>query len=145
MIRVDFAFDARDRQRTACDVIRKHYLRGRRVIVYVNDERALARFEHLLWGFEPTAFIPHVRAEDPLASTTPVILCHTDPDPSLSQAGSEPAWLINLAPTCPPNSEQFTRILEIVSDELKDKEAARNRWRWYQSKGYELHAHSLQR
>ncbi|MCQ9616873.1 DNA polymerase III subunit chi [Paenalcaligenes niemegkensis] len=143
MGRVDFAFGAPDRLRTACDVVRKQYLGGRRLIIYIDDARQLSRFDHLLWGFEPTAFVPHVRADDSLASSTPIVLCQRDPDPKLSLAGKEPAWLLNLSSVYPPNADRFERILEIVSQDADDREAARNRWRQYQSNGHEVRAHQL--
>lgn len=144
MTRVDFAFGAPDRLRTACDVVHKQYLRGRRLVIYSDDARLLTRLDRLLWGFKPTVFIPHVLADDALACATPIVLCQQDPDPQLSQAGAEPAWLINLSNTCPPNSERFTRILEIVSHDENDRELARTRWRQYQSQGYQIHAHQLE-
>src|SRR5690606_29002572 len=74
MSRVDFAFGAVDRLRTACDTVRKQFLSGRRLVVYAADRSLLKRFDHMLWGFEATAFIPHVWVNDPLAETTPVLL-----------------------------------------------------------------------
>ncbi len=67
MGRVDFAFGAPDRLRTACDVVHKQYLLGRRLVIFIDDSRQLARFDHLLWGFRPSAFVSHVRANDELA------------------------------------------------------------------------------
>ena len=142
-IRVDFAFGAPDRLRTACEVVRKHYLRQRRVIIYIADSRQRTRFSHMLWGFESTAFVPHVNADDPLVDQTPIVLCDQMPRPDLTRAGTEPAWLLNLSTQCPPNTETFLRILEIVSNDEADKQAARTRWRHYQQQGYQVHAHQI--
>lgn len=139
MSRIDFAFGATHRLRTACEVVRKHYLSGRKLLVYTQDSETLARFDRLLWSFDPTAFIPHVMADDPMAAHTPVRLTASPPD-----AGSgEPPWLINLDQSCPPAIDRFERVLEIVSGREEDKLAARERWRQYKAAGHALHAHDL--
>jgi len=150
--RVDFAFGAPDRLRMACEVVRKHYTAGRRLVVYTRDADRLAKFDRLLWGFEATAFVPHVMAEDPMAPATPVILtediaalpCDAAPAEagSASQAAST-SWLVNLDLQCPPGTVQFDRILEIVSNHEADKNAARERWRQYQAEGHAVHAHDV--
>jgi len=139
MARIDFAFGAPDRLRMACEVVHKHYLAGRRMFVYCTDTRRLERFDLLLWGFERTAFVPHVSADDELAEITPVHLS-TKPPP-----GNEPvaAWLLNLDTACVPEAHRYTRILEIVSHHEADKTQARDRWRAYKDEGHELHAHDV--
>lgn len=140
MARVDFAFGAPDRLHMACQVVHKHYAKGRRLVVYCADPALLERFDLLLWGFEATAFIPHVLAGDPLAGETPILLCTTLVDPP----ASEPApWLVNLDEQCPPGAEGYERILEIVSGDEASVLAARERWRQYKSQGHDLHAHDV--
>ncbi len=142
MTRIDFAFGATDRLRTACQVVRKHYLAGRQIVVYTQDRQQLERFDRLLWSFDATAFIPHVMADDPLADQTPVRLTFSASFGIDANADAQ-LWLINLDPSCPPNAERFERILEIVSDHDDDKLAARERWRHYKAAGHALHAHNL--
>src|SRR5690606_25959920 len=112
--RVDFAFGAPDRLRMACDVVRKHYSKGRRLVVYCADKALLERFDLMLWGFEATAFVPHVDADDDLAAQTPVLLTSKPISPPGS---SDPSWLVNLDEQCPPGGGQYERILEIVSQD----------------------------
>src|SRR3546814_13713100 len=81
MSRIDFAFGAPDRLRMACEVVRKHYVSGRPLLVYTQDTQRLARFDRLLWGFDAQAFVPHVQADDPLAGQTPVLLTASPPSP----------------------------------------------------------------
>lgn len=145
MSRVDFAFGAPNRLRMACEVVRKHYLAGRRLVVYTQDAQRLAHFDRLLWSFDPAAFIPHVMADDPLAGSTPVILAAAGPLPAAASDATTglPPWLINLDMACPPGADAFERILEIVSEHDEDKAAARARWREYQAAGHTLHAHDV--
>jgi len=143
MARVDFAFGASDRLRTACEVVRKHYLAGRPVVVYSQDAPLLKRFDLLLWGFDATAFVPHVAAGDPAAADTPVLLAEAAPAPPPSPAGAPAAWLVNLDEQCPPTGGQFERILEIVPQDEAQVMAARQRWRQYKAEGHDVHAHDI--
>ncbi|HLV28575.1 MAG TPA: DNA polymerase III subunit chi [Burkholderiaceae bacterium] len=138
--RVDFAFGAADRLLKACEVTRKQVAAGRRLVVFTNNEARLAKFDRMLWQFEATAFVPHVRSGDPLAERTPVLLEPSRPDPVMAKDG---AWLLNLDTECPPGAENFERILEIVSGHPDDKAAARQRWRLYQENGFDLRAHDI--
>lgn len=140
--RVDFAFGAPNRLRTACQVVRKHYLAGRKLIIYHSDPRSLQRFDRMLWGFEPDAFVPHVLVDHPLAAQTPILLSSQDPLPH-HQALPNQAWLLNLDSHCPPSASHFQRILEIVSEQEQDKQAARQRWRQYQQWQYDVRAHQI--
>lgn len=143
MARIDFAFGASDRLRMACQVVRKHYLAGRRLVVYTKDTQRLNKFDQLLWSFEPTEFVPHVLADDPLAAQTAVVLTSVLPLPFAEEKSGPAPWLVNLDMQCPPEAERFDRILEIVSEHDQDKLAARERWRQYQAAGHDLHAHNV--
>lgn len=138
--RVDFAFGAPDRLRMACEVVRKQYDKGRRLVIYCSDADLLERFDTLLWGFEATAFIPHVHADDPLAEQTPIWLSNRGVDPSSFPSA---AWLMNLDEQCPPDAARYERILEIVSQDEPSVMAARERWRQYKALGYNLRAHDV--
>ncbi|GAA0235640.1 DNA polymerase III subunit chi [Castellaniella daejeonensis] len=140
MSRVDFAYGAAHRLRTACHAAARHVGAGRRLLVYCTDERRLRRFDALLWEFEPTSFIPHTRAGDPLADRADVILVS---DPSALAGMPSPGWLLNLDLDCPPQAERFERILEIVSGHEADIQAARRRWAQYQQAGHDVRGHRL--
>lgn len=146
MTRIDFAFGAPDRLRMACQVVRKRYLAGQHLVVYCTEGSRLAAFDRMLWAFDDTSFVPHVLANDPLAAETPIILTAGDPwqAAQAAVAGDQPQpWLLNLDDGCPPGFEAFERLLEIVSDDPDDKQAARQRWRVYQGAGHAPHSHDL--
>lgn len=143
MTRIDFAFGVQHRLRAACEVVHKHYLAGRRMIVYSSDLQRLAYFDRLLWGYDAAAFVPHVSTGDPLAPDTPVVLTSTDPLQAREQAGADDAWLLNLDLACPDAAGSFSRILEIVSNHDEDKAAARERWRAYQAAGHDVRGHDV--
>ncbi|MDZ5615507.1 DNA polymerase III subunit chi [Achromobacter xylosoxidans] len=146
MTRIDFAFGAPDRLRMACQVVRKRYLAGQRLVVYCKEGSRLAAFDRMLWAFDDTSFVPHVLANDPLAAETPVVLTAGDPWQAAQAAvadGQPQPWLLNLDDACPPGFDAFERLLEIVSDDPDDKQAARPRWRAYQGAGHTPQSHDL--
>ncbi|CAM3955468.1 DNA polymerase III subunit chi [Bordetella tumulicola] len=144
MTRIDFAFGAGDRLRAACQVARKRYQAGQRLIVYCANGSRLTAFDRMLWAFDDISFVPHVLVTDPLAAQTPVLLTAAAPQASTVTAeGGDPPWLLNLDDDCPPGYDGFARLLEIVSDDPDDRQAARQRWRTYQAGGHDLHSHDL--
>lgn len=141
MTRIDFAFGARDRLRAACDAVYKHYRRGGHLVVYCTDQVLLERFDLMLWGFDATAFIPHVHVDDPLAEQTPVLLTNKpfSPHPDATPT----PWLVNLDVSCAPELEHYERVLEIVPQDEDSIQAGRQRWRQYKNEGHDLHAHDV--
>jgi hypothetical protein len=99
--------------RTACQVVRKRFLAGQRLVVYCKDGSRLAAFDRMLWAFDDTSFVPHVLANDPLAADTPVVLTAGDPQQAAAAAGQgehpPPSWLLNLDHDCPPGFEATRR------------------------------------
>jgi len=143
MTRIDFAFGASDRLRAACQAARKRYQAGQRLVVYCADGARLAAFDRMLWAFDDTSFVPHVLASDPLAADTPVVLTAAPPQAAAAPGGGDETWLLNLDDDCPPGYDGFARVLEIVSGDPADRQAARQRWRAYQSAGHAPHSHDL--
>lgn len=143
MARINFAFGASERIAQACQTTLKQYLAGQKMVVYCSDVARLRQYDQKLWAVDEAAFVPHVWADDPLASNTPIVLVNKDL--ALALEGLSPdTWLLNLDNACPPTCGALQRVLEIVSDEPEDKEAARNRWRTYQAAGHDLKSFSLQ-
>ena len=142
---IDFAFGAADRLRAACQLLYKHYLAGQRIVVYCSDGTRLAAFDRMLWTFDDTAFVPHVLVSSPLAAETPVVLTAAEPQAAatLFAASQSAAWLLNLDDQCPPGYHGFTHLLEIVSDDPADRQAARLRWRSYGAEGHTVQSHNL--
>jgi len=144
MARVDFAFGAPNRLQTACEVVYRHYQAGHPLVVYSSNTDQLARFDNLLWSFQPEVFIPHCLSDDPALPECRVAL--TDQSPIAAVWANVPpdtVWLLNLDDECPETAEQFQRILEIVSTDGPDVQPARQKWVQYKEKGHALHAHDI--
>jgi DNA polymerase-3 subunit chi len=142
---VDFSFGTSDRLRSACQLLHKHYLAGQRIVVYCSDGTRLAAFDRMLWTFDDTSFVPHVLASSSLAVETPVVLTASEPQAAAALIAMEsPApWLLNLDDQCPPGYQRFDRLLEVVSNDPADRQAARQRWRHYAAEGYTVQSHDL--
>ena len=136
MTRVDFHFNAPDKLQYASRLVRKAYRAGQRVVVFA-EAGAVAELDRTLWTFSPTDFIPHVRASDPLAPQTPVILCSEACETQHADV------LVNLSRETPAFFSRFERLVEVVTADEDDRGSARARWRFYRDRGYPLQSHDL--
>ena len=92
----------------------------------------------MLWTTPATGFVPHCAPGDPLAAQTPVIIdCSTDDNLLHDEV------LINLRPEQPPYFGRYQRLIEIVSLDDGDRAGARDRFRFYRDRGYEIRSHDL--
>ncbi|MCO5101827.1 MAG: DNA polymerase III subunit chi [Burkholderiaceae bacterium] len=137
MTRIDFHFNAPDKLGYGCRVVRKAYRARHPVLVWCDDEARLDAFDRLLWSDPPTEFVPHVRAGDPLAVQTPILLAHDVVDTDAHDV------LVNLGCRTPPMFARFERLIEIVGTEEDDRAAARERWRFYRDRGYPMTRHDV--
>jgi DNA polymerase III subunit chi len=137
LTKVDFYTNVQDKLHTACRITVKAYARGHRITIYCPDPEAALRVDRLLWTTPPAGFVPHCTAEHPLAPSTPVIL------DSGGEAPLQDDVLLNLSGERPPFFARFGRLIEIVSTEEDDLARARERYRFYRDRGYELKRHEL--
>ena len=93
--------------------------------------------DRLLWTWPATGFVPHCALHDPHAAQTPVLI---GDEPAAAAAGD---ILLNLAAATPPAFERFERLLEIVPQEDAQRQAARERYRFYRDRGYKIADHDL--
>lgn len=137
--KVEFHTQATNRLLYACRLLRKAAAHGAKVQVTA-DEETLLQFEQLLWTFSGTEFVPHCLSDAPaqVLENTPIVLT---PSP---QTHAAQTILLNLGTDLPKGFEQFGRIIEIVSEELNDKQQARSRWKRYAAAGCELSSRDLQ-
>jgi DNA polymerase-3 subunit chi len=135
---IDFYTQVEDRLQVTCQLIHKARAKNLRVLVLLANESALKKLDERLWTFQPQSFIPHCRADDPLASETPVILMS---DPNTTVPHDE--LMINLQSEPPAQFSRFSRLIEIVSTADADKAKARERFRFYRDRGYVLRTHDL--
>lgn len=137
MTQIDFYTHVEDKLRIACRLAAKAYSADKRVLVCCPDADAAGRFDRMLWTTPAIGFIPHCLAGDALAPETPVLIDYR---------GDEPAHddiLLNLRPEWPPLFSRFQRLIEVVSLEDEDRRLARERYKFYRDRGYEIRTHDL--
>jgi DNA polymerase-3 subunit chi len=135
--RIDFYTHVEDKLKTACTLAGKAHGRGLKVTVFCPDSETAQRFDRMLWTTPATGFVPHCSPDGALAADTPVIVDHR------GEKLLHDEVLINLRPEWPPFFARFQRLVEIVSREDDDRAAARERFRFYRDRGYEIGTHDL--
>lgn len=128
----EFHHDAQDKLRHACTLVAQWYRDGRRVWIHCDSEPLAARLDQMLWVFEPLAFVPHVRDGHRLSEATPVTIGR---DPA---AAPVDAIVLNMAQSLPVGFEQREHIVEIVSQDPADRDAARARFMRYRERGFDM-------
>jgi len=139
LTKIDFYFHVEDKLRTACALSSKAYSRGLRVLAFCPDPDASQKLNRMLWTATALGFVPHCAADDKLASVTPVIIDHDGTNLAHDQV------LINLRTDWPPFFSRFQRLIEIVSLAEDDRELARNRFKFYRDRGYDIRSHDMSR
>jgi DNA polymerase III subunit chi len=137
MTEIQFHFNVPDRLAYACRLLRKAMRKVAGVSV-LGDAGDMERLNRQLWSFEPTEFLPHVfvRGADAVPSglvETPLWLL-TD----LERCPTGHKVLVNLGAAPVGEPERFDRLVEIVSTEPDDRDAARQRWRHYAGLGFPI-------
>lgn len=135
MTSIDFYTHVADRLAVAGKLIAKALAQHGHVRVLTQDAAATEELDRLLWLQPATGFLPHCRLSSPLAAETPVWIDHV-----LEHQGPA-SVLINLHASPPPFFSRFERLAEIVSAD--DPAAARERFRFYRERGYELRTHNM--
>jgi DNA polymerase-3 subunit chi len=137
MTRIDFYTRVAEPEQFACRLVQTVYSKGERLLVWLDDERALRAFSTRLWSFDDEAFVPHCRADDALAPETPIWLTCSEPQ------GQIPGVLLNLSAVVPEDTARFARILEIVGCDESSLATARERFKTYRSSGFSINHHDM--
>jgi DNA polymerase-3 subunit chi len=132
MTRVDFYFNAADRLEVVRKLGAKAYQAGKCALLYTEDADVARDLDVGLWTSPALSFLPHVRCGHALARQTPVLI-GADADELRS-----PDVIINLDPQWPACFSRFERLIEVVGRDEADRQAARQRYRFYQERGYAL-------
>lgn len=143
MTRVDFYILKQNaaRERFVCRLTEKVYKQGRKIVLHTDDEAAAAALDELLWTWRQGSFIPHeLYGDGGGGEDCPVWVNHaTEP------AGGQHDVLINLGNAAEPPHffSRFERVAEIVDANAQTAPAARQRYRFYQQRGYSLQTHHI--
>ncbi len=137
MTEITFYTFADDPLDVARRVAAKAYGQGRQVMIYAPDATVAASIDRLLWTAPALGFVPHCRDTDALAGETPVLI-------GTNAAALRSAdVMINLHHEQPEAFARFERLVEIVGQDDAGRERGRERYRFYQTRGYALKTHDL--
>jgi DNA polymerase III subunit chi len=135
--RIDFYTSVPDKLQTACRIASKVYSLGHKIVIFCPDAEVANRIDRLLWTHPPTGFVPHCITGNALAAVTPVVIDFRGDTPPHDEV------LVNLTAQWPPLFSRFQRLVEIVSVEDEDRQLARERFKFYRDRGYEIRTHAL--
>ncbi|MBC7500303.1 MAG: DNA polymerase III subunit chi [Herminiimonas sp.] len=133
MTRIDFHSNVPDKIAYACRLVRKARAADFKIVLLTASASQLATLDEMLWTFSAHDFLPHATAGDALAGRTPVILCDSD-----TAELPHHQILINLSDKTPGHFARFERMFEIIASDDAGKSAGRERYRFYQQRGYPL-------
>ncbi len=141
MTRVDYyilsSSEPDDKLHFACRLAEKAYRSGHKVYIHTSNEEDARHIDDQLWAFKPESFVPHNLISEPHNTIPPVQIGHSE-DP-----GHHHDVLINLSKEVPQFFSRFNRLAEIVINHDTDKEPSRQRYRFYQERGYPLSNHKI--
>jgi DNA polymerase III subunit chi len=137
MTEIQFHFNVPDRLLYVCRLLRKALRSGARGVAVSGGTATLTTLDRTLWTFDPQEFIPHLLlkrgdAVAPRLARTPIWLVE-----DVGQGMHHPV-LVHLGEEPAPGFESFTRLIEVVSTDPDEREAARRRWKHYAGRGYAL-------
>jgi DNA polymerase-3 subunit chi len=132
MTRISFLHGAADRIQAAALWLQQAWARRQPVLVYVPDEGQAAQLDRILWTQPQLSFLPHCRADSPLAAATPILLTGRLDEPP------QDGCLLNLSNELPPTFSRFEQLVEIVSIDDGDRLPARERFKFYRERGYAI-------
>jgi len=135
--RIEFLHGAADRIQAAAQWLQQAWSERQAVLVFVPDAEQAERLDRLLWTQPALSFLPHCRADSPLAGETPILLTDT-----LDGALQENC-LLNLGNTLPATFSRFEHLVEIVSIDDADRLPARERFKFYRERGYAVDSRDI--
>lgn len=132
MTQVFFYHGAADRILAAAGLIAKACAQKKALLVYAPDPVVASALDRALWVNNPTGFVPHVDGASALAGETPVVITG-----SLDQLPQDER-LMNLSAEVPPGFSRFASLIEVVSEDADTRQPARERFKFYKDRGYEI-------
>ena len=141
MPRADFYLIAKPRFRAeplrlVCELARKAHDAGQWTLVLARDQAQAEQLDDMLWDMGEDAYIPHqVAGADVEEEEAAVLIAPPDVDASLRPL------VINLRDAAVDGS--FERVLEVVPADESARGPLRERWKQYQSRGFELNKYDM--
>lgn len=119
-----------------CELARKASDAGQALLVLARDAAQAEALDDLLWSFDPDAYVPHqIAGADEDEEEAVVLIAAPDTDAPLRPL------LVNLRDEAPAGA--FERVLEVVPSDESARGPLRERWKHYQSMGFDVKKHDM--
>ena len=140
MNRVDFYIlqDQNPPEKFACDISNKLLRQGLTIHIHTDNRETAVSLDDYLWTYRDISFLPHKLVDDRDLPDTPVTIGWN------GSAHTTAGVLLNLGMNIPDFAGSFARIIEIVAATDQTRAQARDRYRQYRDRGYELHNHDIE-
>lgn len=132
MTQVFFYHGASDKIAAACALLSGAYAKKKPMLVFAREKEVAGSLDRMLWTHAALSFVPHCRADSPLAAETPILI--TDTLESIAQNER----LMNLSREIPPGFSRFENLIEVVGQDEEDRAAARDRVKLYKERGCDV-------
>lgn len=132
MTRVIFYSNVRDKQAALIVLVCKALAKRHLVTLFAESEQVAQVYSDSLWQQDPTSFLPNVLATNILASETPVVIDWQD------EQLCQDDILVNLTQRQLTVFSRFRQLVELVGTDEQDKALARERFKFYRDRGYEI-------
>ena len=119
-----------------CELAKRGYAANLSILVLARDAAQAEAIDDLMWSFDPDEYLPHqIAGMDEGDDDTPILIATPDMD-----IPARP-MLINLRDGAPTGS--FDRVQEVVPADPAARAPLRERWKHYQSLGFEVNKHDM--
>ena len=132
MTQVFFYHGAADKIAAACALLSGAYAKKKPMLVFAPEKEVANSVDRMLWTQPALSFVPHCRADSPLAAETPILI--TDSLETLPQDER----LMNLSQIVPPGFSRFQSLIEVVGQADDERAAASDRVKFYKDRCYEV-------
>ncbi len=132
MTRVEFYFNVADKLAKVAELCEKSVAKGHQLTIFTEEELLANALQQRLWQQSATSYLPSSQSTHPMSRFSPIVFNARGED--LHQDDI----LINLQAQHPPFFSRFKYLVELVGLDEADKLAARERYRFYRDRGYEV-------
>lgn len=132
MTRIEFYFNVADKLAKATELCERAVAKGRQLTLFTQNDAMSSSLQQKLWQHSPTSFLPSAYPLDEISVHAPIIV---------DAAGThliQDDILINLKTEHPPFFSRFRYLVELVGNDEDDKVAARQRYKFYRDRGYQV-------
>jgi len=132
MTRIIFYSNLADKQTTLATLLQQALEKRHQVTILAENEKTASSTSDALWKSSAIGFIPNVLSSHALAPETPIVIDWQE------KTLFQDDILINLTQQQLVSFSRFRELIELVSNDEDDKAAARQRYKFYRDRGYEI-------